>query len=251
MSHLDKEVIVLDKFPKIRPPLPEDIEEIYTKFLSSWHKRRSDSSFANKMESWLHEQVASDLKNSDNFNKSTLELGAGSLNQLKYEPKVNIYDIVEPYKDSYNSNLELLKRIRNIYPDISEVPSNFRYDRITSVATLEHLCDLPKVIAKSGLLLTERGVFRASVPSEGTFLWKLGWKLTTGLEFKIKYGLNYDFIMRHEHVNTAREIEEVLRHFFTKVECKFFGLSKSLSLYQSFECQIPRVDRCSSFLDIS
>jgi hypothetical protein len=64
------------------------------------------------------------------------------------------------------------------------------------------------------------------------------------LEFKLKYGLDYGLLMKHEHVNTAREIEEVLEYFFEQVECKVFGLAKSISLYRYYECRDPRVKRC-------
>ena len=198
------------------------------------------------MEAWLHRQVASDVANLQGSTKVTLELGAGTLNQLQYEPTVHSYDIVEPFTGLYKSS-PFLGRVRNIYSDISEVPSSCRYDRITSVATLEHICNLPEVIAQSGLLLAENGVLRASVPSEGTLLWTLGWKLTTGLEFRLRYGLDYGLLMKHEHVNTAKEIEEVLEYFFEEVKCKVFGISKSISLYRYYECRNPRIDRCREF----
>lgn len=69
-----------------------------------------------------------------------------------------------------------------------------------------------------------------SIPSEGTFLWKLGWKMTTGLEFKINYNLDYGKLMKYEHVNTAEEIEQILEYFFSEVSCKVFGLSKEISI---------------------
>jgi hypothetical protein len=237
---------MFDSFPKIRPPLPREIEDIYSAhYKSNREGQTTASSLAQRMESWLHRQVANDVSPQDSA-KVTLELGAGTLNQLQYEPTVQAYDIVEPFTNLYK-NSPLLGRVRNIYSDISEVPSSCRYDRITSVATLEHVCNLPEVIARSGLLLAENGVLRASVPSEGTFLWTLGWKLTTGLEFKLRHGLDYGLLMKHEHVNTAREIEEVLEYFFKKIECKVFGLSKSISLYRYYECRSPRIDRCREF----
>ncbi len=236
-------------FPKIRPPLPREIEEIYsTHYKSNREGQTAASSLARRMESWLHRQVAIDVANPQDSAKITLELGAGTLNQLQYEPSVRSYDIVEPFTDLYKTS-PLLGRVRNVYSDISKVPGSCRYDRITSVATLEHLCNLPEVIARSGLLLAENGVLRAGVPSEGTLLWTLGWKLTTGLEFKFKYGLDYALLMKHEHVNTAREIEEVLEHFFEAVKCKLFGLSKSISLYRYYECRNPRIERCRGFLN--
>ena len=140
-----------------------------------------------------------------------------------------------------------LSQVKNIFQDISEVPTNFEYDRITSVATLEHISNLPYVIAKSGLLLTKNGVFRASIPSEGTILWKLGWKVSTGLEFKIKYNLDYAHIMNYEHVNSAKEIEEILKYFFKNVNESVFGFSKSFSLYQYYECSNPILSRCNQY----
>jgi hypothetical protein len=238
---------VFENFPKIRPSLPKEIEDVYSAHYKANREGQTPaSSLAQRMESWLHKQVAKDVITPQGSNKVTLELGAGTLNQLQYELNVQSYDIVEPFTDLYK-NSPFLERIGNIYSDISEVPRSFHYDRITSIATLEHVCNLPEVIARSGLLLAENGVLRASVPSEGTLLWALGWKLTTGLEFKLRYGLDYGLLMKHEHVNTAKEIEKVLEYFFKDIECKVFGLSKSISLYRYYECHKPRIDRCREF----
>ena len=248
MALLEQRVgTMFDQYPKTRPPLPKDFEAIYSAHYKSNREGRTvASSLAQRMESWLHKQVAKDVANSRHSRKTTLELGAGTLNQLKYEPAFHPYDIVEPFTDLYK-NSPFLERVRNIYSDCAAVPSGSRYDRITSVATLEHVCNLPEVVARSGLLLEENGVFRASIPSEGTLFWTLGWKMTTGLEFRLKYGLDYGLLMKHEHINTAREIEEVLEYFFEEVRCTVFGLTKSISLYRYYECRNPIVARCSEF----
>lgn len=238
---------MFNKFPKKRPLLPKEIEEVYAvHYKSNREGQTFATSLAQKMESWLHKQVAKNFSNTYDKEKSTLELGAGTLNQLQYETNTSRYDIVEPFVDLY-SNSPLLVRVQNIYSDISEVPINSRYDRISSIATLEHICNLPEVIARSGLLLGENGVFRASIPSEGTILWTLGWKLTTAIEFKIKFGLDYGLLMKHEHVNTAKEIEEVLEFFFENVKCKVFGLSKEISFYRFYECRNPKREACLKF----
>jgi hypothetical protein len=238
---------VFEEFPKRRPDLPPAIAEIYaTQYKSNREGETAASSLAQKMESWLHRRVAADVANAGASTKVTLELGAGTLNQLEYESGVRAYDIVEPFTELY-ATAPHRGRIRNIYKDISEIPTGARYDRITSVATLEHICNLPEVIARSGLLLAADGVLRASVPSEGTWLWTLGWKLTTGLEFRLRHGLDYGLLMKHEHVNTAAEIERVLEFFFENVECSVFGLSKAISLYRYYECRGPRIDRCREF----
>lgn len=235
-------------YPKKRPRLPPELENIYLEqYKANREGQTPASSLAQKMETWLHIQVANDLTHVDDGNTNTLELGAGTLNQLKYEPNVGSYDIVEPFEALYRDSA-FLPRVRNIFSDISEIPIDLSYDRITSIATLEHICNLPEVIARCGLLLGDQGVFRASIPSEGTWLWALGWKITTGLEFRLKYGLDYGALMRHEHVNTAKEIREVLEYFFGSVDGKVFGFSKSISFYQYYECRDPKLDKCRGFI---
>jgi hypothetical protein len=199
------------------------------------------------MERWLHRQVARDLERLSSAKKSTLELGGGTLNQLAFETDVEIYDVVEPFTALYEQS-PYLGRVREFFADISDVPARNRYHRITSVAVLEHICDLPEVVARCCRLLAPGGSFRAAIPSEGTLLWTLGWKLTTGLEFRLKHGLDYGDLMRHEHVNSAWEIEEVLEYFFDLVSCRPFGLTKSLSLYRFYECGEPLLDRCDDYL---
>ena len=127
------------------------------------------------------------------------------------------------------------------------LPGN-RYDRITSVAVFEHICNLPEVVARAGLLLNTGGTLRVSIPSEGTWLWTLGWRMTTGLEFRLRYGLDYGVLMKHEHVNTAAEIEEVLRHFFSNLRVEVFGLSRGVSFYRFYECAGPDRQRCERYL---
>jgi hypothetical protein len=234
-------------FPKERPPLSPEYAAIYLKHYRNSREGSSKVlSLAKRAESWMHKKLAEDVKSA--VPKSTLEIGAGTLNQLPYEPQSAPYDIVEPFHELYQPSPSLA-RIRNIYDDIQDIPLGTRYERITSVAVLEHICNLPEVIARSGLLLAEGGQFRAGIPSEGTILWRLGWKSTTALAFRRRYGLDYEVLMKHEHVNSAREIEDVLRYFFAEVRGSVFGLARSLSFYQFYACAKPRRDECRTYLE--
>jgi hypothetical protein len=235
---------VFSQFPKRRTPLPPQYAAIY---LQHYRNSREGNSqilgLAQRMERWMHRKIAQDAASP----KATLEIGAGNLNQLPYEPHSHPYDIVEPFRELFESSPHL-QRVRNVYPDIADIPPDNRYQRITSVAVLEHVENLPELVARSGLLLSDDGSFRAGIPSEGTILWRLGWQFTTAVDFRARYNLDYSVLMRYEHVNTAREIEEVLRYFFAEVRGSVFGLVRALSLYQFFACSKPRLDRCRQYL---
>ena len=227
----------LDRFPKVRPTLPPRLQEIYARqYLENRAGDSAAASFSQRLERWMHWQVARDAAP----NKTTLELGAGNLNQLPFEARGGDYDIVEPFETLYSGSPSLA-RVRAIYGDIAEIPAGARYARITSIAALEHICDLPMVLARATQLLEPGGVFRAAIPSEGGVLWKLGWLLTTGLEFRLRHGLDYSLLIAHEHVNDAAEIEALVNVMFGEVQVKSFGLGRQLSLYRFIEAREPRL----------
>jgi len=239
MSGLPADAL-LTGFPKTRPPIPPRLQEIY----ASQYKENRDgatraASLAQRLERWLHLQVAEDV--AGGRCADTLELGAGTLNQLAYEPAGGAYDVVEPFTELFQGSPDL-PRVRDVFTDMAEVPADRRYDRITSVAALEHICDLPLVLARAARLLKPDGVLRSAIPSEGGMLWSLGWMATTGLEFRLRHGLDYGLLMRHEHVNTAREIETLVSALFEDVEIRSFGIGRQLSLYRFSAARRPRLD---------
>ena len=239
---------VLNRFPKTRAELPPEFRAVYE---SHYKKNREGktkaTSLSMKMERWLHARVADDVRDEAGHRLETLEIGAGMLNQLPFEPGVVNYDIVEPFEELYRGS-EHLARVRRIYADINEIPAGKRYARITSVAAFEHILNLPGVVAKAVTLLGKNGSLRVAIPNEGTILWKLG-TLITGYEFKRLYGLNYQVLMKYEHVNTADEIEAVLKCFFHTVSTSVFGLNKKLAFYRFIKCTGPDVEAAVQYLD--
>lgn len=224
---------VLERYPKSRPALPAPYQKIYEEHYTNNRNGETPASFfSSRLEAWMHKKAAEDVRSNPNL--ITLEIGAGTLNQLKYEP-TRVYDIVEPFRELYCSSSQL-SRIRRIYPDIGEVPADSRYDRITSIAAFEHICNLPEVVERCKSLLAPGGCLRAAIPNEGRFLWKLAYKMTTGLEFRLRYGLDYSVLMDYEHVNTADEVEAVLMHFFPSVKMSLLGFNRDLAFYRYYEC---------------
>ena len=230
---------VLARYPKTRPTLPAKLQAIYTRqYLENRAGATPAASASQALERWLHRRVAADTAGGP---VPTLEIGAGTLNQLNFEPPNAAYDIVEPFAELY-ADSPLRGRVRQIFADVADVPATRRYERITSVAALEHICDLPLTLARAARRLSDGGVLRTAIPSEGGFLWKLGWMCTTGLEFRLRHGLDYGLMMAHEHVNDAFEIETLLRALFEDVSVKSFGVGRQLSLYRFLAARRPRPD---------
>lgn len=190
----------------------------------------------------MHRQVARGGQHG-----KTLEIGAGTLNHLVYEPAGICYDIVEPFSELYKDS-EYLSRIRKIFNDLDEADPSEKYDRIIAIAMFEHVLHLPKAVATTCLLLKPGGVLQVAIPNEGHLLWTLAWKLTTGLEFRLRHGLDYSLLMQYEHVNTADEIEKIVRTFYRRIKNSNLGLGKKLSFYRYYECSEPNQELAEKYL---
>jgi len=231
---------LLAGYPRTRPPLPAANARIY---VEEYKINRGDSGrllyrLTAGLEAWMHRQVAA-----CRHGERVLELGAGTLNHRRYERAAGTYDIVEPLPALYEGSAERA-RIDHIYSTIDDVPLAPAYDRIFSVAVLEHLEDLPAVIAAAARRLAPDGVFQAGIPAEGGLAWGLAWRMTTGISYRLRTGLHYAPVMRHEHVNSAAEIIAIVKHFFADVRVRWFFLpARHLALYGYIEARRPRADR--------
>jgi hypothetical protein len=236
---------VILTYPHRRPPLSDKMQSIYVEtYETSRNGRSALYKITQWLESWMHKKVAHSSKEG----LAVLELGAGTLNQLPYEKPTNKYDIVEPFRTLFREK-QTLSRVRAVYDDIMDIPDETKYDRIISIATLEHIETLPSAVAKTGLMLNEGGTFCAGIPSEGGFLWGFSWQMSVGLAFRLRTGLDYGELMRHEHVNNAQEIIEVVRYFYGDVSVSRFPFPHhQLSLYAFICASKPNQQRCKEYI---
>src|SRR3989339_1961502 len=129
---------MFENFPKIRIELPDEFLKIYkTQYKQNRDGKTTASSLSQKLEGWMHKKIACNVLP----DQTTLEIGAGTLNHLRYEKTIN-YDIIEPFNELFQES-PLLKNIQNVYSDIAEIPVMQYYDRIISIATFEHILNLP------------------------------------------------------------------------------------------------------------
>jgi SAM-dependent methyltransferase len=234
---------LLASYPRKRPPLTPAQEAHYAE---EYRRNRAGLkglfAVTATLEAWMHRAVAGSQTTG-----SILELGAGNLNHVPYEHGASVYDAVEPFAQLWHDS-PYRSSVGAIYDDIARIEPGRLYDRILSIAVLEHLTDLPGVIAQCGLLLAPGGRLQAGIPTEGGLLWGMAWRSTTGVAYRLRRGDDYGRIMRHEHVNDAREIQTVLEYFFRKVTLRRYPLPFfHLSFYTYLEAVSPDVDRCAAF----
>lgn len=234
---------LLDTYPRERPPLPDAHQRIYQEeYRLNRDGVRAAEGLAKRMEEWMHRQVTSPGRG------DLLELGAGTLNHLRFEKDAGAYDAVEPFTGLYEDKEER-GQLRSVFSALGDIPSDRRYARIISIAVLEHMTDLPYELALSAQHLEADGVFKAGIPSEGGLLWWMGWRGTTGAAYYLRHRLDYGVLMRHEHVNRAKEIIALVEYFFEEVTVRRFPLPlHHLSLYASLEARRPRLERAQQLV---
>jgi hypothetical protein len=235
---------ILASYPRIRPPLTAAHEQLYIQeYRNNREGERKVDGLAQKLEAWMHRQI------NKHESCNLLELGAGTLNHIRYENLNTVYDIVEPFTELYQKSPRL-DQVRGIYSTLQEVPEDKKYSRIISIATLEHMTNLPLDVALSASHMENNSIFQAGIPSEGGFLWWLGWRCTTGISYWLRNRLDYGVLMRHEHVNKAYEIIAIVEYFFENVKIKRFPLPfHFLSFYTYIEARKPRMDRIKQLTD--
>lgn len=233
---------LLRRFPKIRPPLPEEYRKRY---VSDYRENRQGrvgvARLVATLEAWMHRTIAS-IPGS-----RVLELGAGTLNHIPFEPLVDQYDVIEPFHALWVDSPHRAK-VTHFYDDVINVPLTARYDKLISVAVVEHLTALPDIIVQCARRLSNGGSFSAGLPSEGGLAWYCAWRLGTGTVYRLRTGLSYEPIMRHEHVNTAKEIEATVRLFFGDIERRRFPLPfLHTSFYTVLTARNPDLCACDQW----
>ncbi len=232
MVNIDK---IIKSFPKKRIKLSNEYQLAHN---DNYSKNRNNINIDHKLsgfaESWIHKIIAK-----NNFNKKIiLEIGAGNLNHYIYEKNHETYDVVEPWSELLN-NSPNIKFINNKYNLMQDIKKKNYYERIISINTFEHLENLVEDIKVIKSLLSKSGVLQVGIPCEGELAFKIGWLFTTGLFFRLRYGLDYGKIMKFEHVNTFEEIYELLKYNFKNVRLvrsRFILPIKNFSFYAYIEC---------------
>ena len=239
---------LLAQFPKVRPPLPDAYARIYTQYYQANRGGCTPASaLAQRVESWLHRQVARDVRRPGTAAERHPEIGAGTLNHLPYEPATTRMTLSSP--------------LRPCTPTRPGGPASAISGAICATCTC-----MPAMPASSpsppsntwrpcpwcwpGHRTTPRALRRPARghPERRHWLWRLGWHVAdrTRVSPPVRPRL------RRAHAPRARqhgpEIAALLRYFYGTVRQRVCGLSPAHSLYQFYAASDPRLDRCGAYL---
>jgi len=208
--------------------------------LTPWEQAISDDF----MEAW-HDKLSSRYKIIDRFNHgypvqnsnhdsfvSTLEIGAGNGEHIKYEPLSHEQRASYVAVDIRKNMLRLLKArfpyITTIHADCQEkLPcKDDIFDRVIAIHVLEHLPGLPSAVDEIYRVINkQRGVFHVVIPCEGSLAYSLARKISAERFFKKRYhNMSYDWLIRREHINLPERIIEEISRLFIVTNKSFFPI---------------------------
>lgn len=148
-----------------------------------------------------------------NKNCPVLDMGCGTGDHFPYiqSEKIIGLDILD----------EMLNKARKKYPnaelikgDIFSMPfENKSIESIVSHSVLEHLSPLEGAVKEIHRILSDDGEFIFAIPTEG-LLYILGRKLTTRRHVEKATGVDYEELLKKQHVNKCADIIAMLKKYF-------------------------------------
>ena len=144
-------------------------------------------------------------------------------------------DLLDKAKQKYMGRSDLVFRVEDAtrlsFPDGS-------FDRLISIYNLEHLLEPYLVLKEWARVVRKGGVITIAIPTEGGVAWRLGRYLTTRRSF-IKQGLNLDYIIAREHVNSCYNLVSLIRYYFrVRQEIWFPARIPLIDINLIYVCQV-------------
>ena len=179
---------MISNFPKKVPYLTKKQLKIKDDFMLYWlNNLRQNYGI---IENFNHNFV---VKNSNKDFLTTLEIGSGIGEHLKYEK------LTKNQKKNYfalDTRKNVLKQLKKEHPNVKTIlgdcqkkikfRSNY-FDRIIAIHVLEHLPNLPATVKEVHRLLKKQGEFLIVIPCEGSLAYSLARKISAERLFKKKY----------------------------------------------------------------
>ena len=215
-------VVKMSKWPKQLPALTKEQKEIHDDFMKYWHEEVLPRKYQ-IMEGFNH---GFPVKNCCHGGR-VLEIGAGVGEHINHEDLTNVeYFALE-------MRPEMAQVIKKRFPSVNVVigdcqkPTDFQdnfFDKVLAIHVLEHLPNLPSALKEVHRILKVDGEFCVVIPCEGGFAHRFARNISVKPIFKKRYKMDCELYAKAEHINTAKEVIEELKVYFTIYKISFFPL---------------------------
>lgn len=206
------------------------------------------SNYASPLQSTVmrasHRLTESQFRERDYFAK-VLEIGAGTGEHLGFiRHRFDQYVLT----DLDQRTLEVAnKKLAGKYPNklLFEVQSGAglsygddSFDRLIATHVLEHIYHPHLAIKEWARVVKHGGIISILIPTDPGIAWRLG-RHFGPRKNAIAQGIDYDYVMAREHVNSCNNLIALLRHYFPKrTESWWPFLIPSMDLNLFFVCHV-------------
>jgi SAM-dependent methyltransferase len=210
-------------WPKVRPELtPEQVAA-----MEDWYQFYLGDVLPSKF-GWIDEFDHRYPLRSAKPAARTLEIGPGNGSHLAYENLDDQQEYValelrESLSNDIGQGHPCLRVVVGDCQKRLDFPDDW-FDRVLAIHVLEHLDNLPSALAEIARVLKPAGRFSVVIPAEGGFGYALGRRLTVQRQFERRYKMPYQWMIRYDHVSTAREVLAELKKEFAIEDRRFFPL---------------------------
>ena len=175
--------------------------------------------YENRATRWITERMharCANLRQLDLAERTVLDVGCGEGDHFKYVRRASLIG-VDPLS-------EMLERAEQKHPGRATLlqgsalsldgllaPSSI--DSVSCVSVLEHITPIERALDQMARVLRGDGELIWGIPTEG-LLYRIGRELTTKRHVQKVTGVDYDALVRSEHVNRCEDIVKALRERF-------------------------------------
>ena len=208
-------------WPKSRPALSKQQMEIYNDWYQFWLSKEGLHGKFGFVDRFGHEYAAKTFYPGC----KTLDIGAGNGAHIGYE------NLISQQYIAMEQSIALVENIKTLYPTVKTVIGDCQkemgfaenyFDRVLAIHVLEHLENLPAALREVYHVLRPSGKFSVLIPCEGGLLYNIGRKFSSEKMFVQRYHQSYDWLIKSDHVNSAREVLVALESFFTVEHTQYF-----------------------------
>jgi SAM-dependent methyltransferase len=189
--------------------------------ITIWNKNYSEDQtnlYKNKTIQYLFNQGHYWIANQNTKNKNLLDFGCGIGHHLNFEKKnnPNVYYCVDKKIDMLNSITEkpFIKKILSDGKQI-KIKTN-SVDAVIASHIFEHITDLHIVLEELSRILKNDGTLLTALPCDPGLFWNMLSFFSPSRKRLQMIGLNYDVVMKHEHVHSIGYLQNILDKYYMK-----------------------------------